>query len=248
LGAAEPPAHPHDPGPRCARHLHRDASERCEICGDQLCEACLTVACEAEDCPRAAPAGQSWAAPVPWEAGASLGWLRGLVLTWQRLLLQPQRFFRSLPLTSSVRPALIFAATCFTLGSGVMMLAVAWRELPGSALPLLLALSALPFLGLYRALLLAGLFWVGLGVISGRAPPFRGLLRVTCYGLAADLLLPLAGLGVYAAAALHALGLRKACDRPWWQAILVACLPLALFHLLVLGALAIYLSLSGRSF
>ncbi len=236
------------PGTACARHPHRPASEHCDSCGDWICESCATLACEAQGCPRAAPPGQGWALPVPWEQGRRLGWLRAFVQTEQRIALQPHRFFRDLPLPGDLALPLVFAATSFSLGAGLVLTAVALPDLPGAVVPLLILLSSLPFLGIYRAVGMGGLIWAGLAVLDGQARPLRGVLRITCYSLGADLLLPLAGLGVYLGAALQALALRRAWGVPWWKAILVASLPLVLFHLLVLGALALYLALTGSRF
>ncbi len=236
------------PGPRCARHPERPAFERCSVCGDQLCEVCMSLACEAGDCPRAGPEGDSWAFPVPWEHGARLGWARAFLHTLFRLILQPQRFFRALPWRGSLALALGFAALCFSLGAGLVILVVAWRDLPGSLPALALVLLALPFIGGYRALGMGLLLWVGLGVLEGRARPFAAVLRVSAYAQAADLLLPLAGLGVYLGTVLQVLALRRGLDVRLWRAVLVACLPLALFHLVVLGGLALYLAMSGQRF
>jgi hypothetical protein len=95
---------------------------------------------------------------------------------------------------------------------------------------------------------MGALLWVGLGVLEGRARPFGAVMRVSSYALGADLLLPLAGLGVYAGTVLQVVALRRGLDVRLWRAVLVACLPLALFHLVVLGGLALYLAMSGQRF
>ncbi len=235
-------------GPRCARHPTRPASERCEVCGDQLCEDCSGLACEAADCPRAGPKGDSWSLPMPWEHGGQLGWARSYLHTCTRLVVRPGRTFRALPWRGSLALPLAFAAVSFALGAGVVMVGVAWSDLPGSLPALLLVALALPFAGFYRAVGMGLLLWVGLGVLEGRARPFGAVLRVSSYALGADLLFPLAGLGVYAGTVLQVVALRRGLDVRLWRAVLVAALPLALFHLVVLGALALYLALSGQRF
>lgn len=237
-----------NPAPRCARHPDQLAQERCERCGDQLCEVCTGLACEAADCPRAGPTGDSWALPVPWELGARLGWVKAFGHTVARLVMQPGRFFRALPWRGSLLLPVTFAAASFSAGAGVVLVGVAWSDLPGSLPALLLVLSALPFLGIYRGVGMGVLLWVGLGILEGRARPFGAVLRVSSYAMGADLLLPLAGLGVYAGTALQVVALRRGLGVRLWRAVLVACLPLALFHLVVLGALALYLALSGQKF
>ena len=236
------------PDPRCARHPRRPGLERCERCGDWLCEVCSGQSCEAEDCPRVDAAGSSWALPVPWELGSRLGWGRAFVHTIGRLIINPARFFRALPWTGGLWLPLLFAACCFAIGAGVVVTAVAWADLPGSLPALLLLLAALPFLGLYRAVGTALLLWIGLGVLEGGSRSFRTVARVTAYTMGADLLLPFAGIGVYLATLLQVVGLRRALGVAWWRAVLVACLPLALFHLVVLGGLALYLAISGQRF
>jgi hypothetical protein len=208
----------------------------------------MGLACEAADCPRAGPSGDSWALPVPWELGARIGWGRAFSHTVTRLVMQPGRFFEALPWRGSLALPLGFAATCFSLGAGSLLIAIAWRDLPGSLPALAVLLLALPFVGLYRSAGMALLCWVGLGVLEGRARSFGAVLRVSCYSLVADLLLPLAGLGVYVGAVLQVLALRRALGVRLWRAVLVAVLPLGLFHLVVLGALALYLASSGQRF
>ncbi len=208
----------------------------------------MSQACEAGDCPRAGPEGDSWAYPAPWEHGARLGWGKAFLHTVFRLIIQPQRFFRALPWRGSITLAVAFAALSFSLGAGFVILVVAWRDLPGSLPPLALLLLALPFIGGYRAVGMGALLWVGLGVLEGRARPFGAVMRVSSYALGADLLLPLAGLGVYAGTVLQVVALRRGLDVRLWRAVLVACLPLALFHLVVLGGLALYLAMSGQRF
>jgi hypothetical protein len=222
--------------------------ERCPVCGDQLCEVCAGMACEAGDCPRLGPEGTSWAFPVPWEHRRSLGWWRAFTHTIGRLVVRPGRFFEALPWRGSAALPVAFAALCFALGAGVVLVGVAWSDLPGSLVPLLLLLLALPFVGAYRAGGMALLLWVGLGVLEGRARPFAAVLRVSCYALGADLLLPIAGVGVYAGTVLQVVAMRRGLGVRLWRAVLVAALPLALFHLVVLGALALYLALSGQRF
>ncbi len=236
------------PDPRCARHPGRHGLERCEICGDWLCEVCGGLSCEAEDCPRVDAAGSSWALPVPWEYGPRLGWGRAFVQTLGRLVINPARFFRGLPWIGSLWLPLLFAGLCFAIGAGLLVTMVAWADLPGSLPALLVLLAALPFVGLYRAAGTALLLWIGLGVLEGGARSFRAVARITAYAMAADLLLPLAGVGVYVATLLQIVGLRRGLGVGWWRAVLVACLPLALFHLVVLGALALYLAISGQRF
>ncbi len=185
---------------------------------------------------------------MPWELGGRLGWSKAFVHTVARLVTQPGRFFRALPWRGSVSLPLAFAASSFTLGAGVVMVAVAWSDLPGALPALLLVLAALPFVGFYRGVGMALLLWVGLGVLEGRARSFTAVLRVSSYAMGADLLLPVAGLGVYVGAVLQVLALRRGLGVSLWRAVLVACLPLALFHLVVLGALALFLALSGQRF
>ncbi len=208
----------------------------------------MGLACEASDCPRAGPKGDSWAYPVPWELSARLGWARGFTHTVARLVVQPGRFFRALPWRGSLALPVGFAALCFTIGAGLVLVGVAWRDLPGSLPALLVVLLALPFVGLYRGVGMGLLLWVGLGILEGRARPFRAVMRISSYAMGADLLLPIAGLGVYAGTVLQVVALRRGLDVRLWRAVLVACFPLALFHLVVLGALALYLALSGQRF
>lgn len=236
------------PGPRCARHPEHMALERCPVCGDQLCEVCAGMACEAGDCPRLGPKGTSWAFPAPWEHGASLGWVTAFAHTVGRLVVRPGRFFRALPWRGPLALPVAFAAACFSLGASVLLVGVAWTDLPSSLPALLLLLVALPFVGAYRAGGMALLLWVGLGILEGRARPFAAVLRASSYALASDLLLPLAGVGVYVGAVLQVVAMRRGLGVRLWRAVLVAALPLALFHLVVLGALALYLALSGQRF
>lgn len=237
--AMEPPE-----GAHCARHPRRPAVEHCPTCGDHLCADCALRPCEAADCPHAAEG--DCLPPVPWEDGARLGWARAWGLTLAAVARDPVRFFRRLPHRGGLTAPLAFATVCFTLGAAAVLLGVAAPELPGAALPLGLLLCTLPFVGLYRAAGTGLLIWAGIGVLERDPPPLRGVLRLTAYSLASDLLLPAAGLGVYAAAALQALALRRGWGVAWWKAVLVACLPLSLFHLGVLGALALYLAISGQ--
>jgi hypothetical protein len=208
----------------------------------------MGMACEAADCPRAGPSDDSWALPVPWELGRRLGWGKAFGHTLARLVVQPGRFFENLPWRGPLHLPLIFAALCFGLGAGLVLVVVAWADLPGSLLALALLLLAMPLVGLYRAVGMGLLLWVGLGVLEGRARPFRAVLRVSSYAMGADLLLPLAGLGVYAGTVLQIVAMRRGLEVRLWRAVLVAAMPLALFHLLVLGALALYLALSGQRF
>ncbi len=236
------------PDPRCARHPRRLGLERCEICGDWLCETCGGLSCEARDCPRADARGSSWALPVPWELGGRLGWGRAFAHTVGRIVVNPARFFRGLPWTGTLWLPLAFSALCFTLGAGLVVTAVAWADLPDALPAWLVLLAALPFVGLYRAAGTALLLWIGLGVLEGGARSFRAVARVTAYAMVADLLLPLAGVGAYLGTLLQIVGLRSALRVSWWRSVLVACLPLALFHLVVLGSLGLYLAISGQRF
>ena len=208
----------------------------------------MSLACEAPDCPRAGPDGDSWAFPVPFEHGARVGWAKGFTHTLGRLVMHPGRFFRALPWRGSLTLPLSFAAISFTLGAGAVLVGVAWRDLPGSLPALVLVLLALPFIGAYRGVGMGLLLWIGLGVLEGRARSFRAVMRVSSYALGADVLLPLAGLGVYAGTVLQVVALRRGLGVRLWKAVLVAAMPLALFHLVVLGSLALYLALSGQKF
>ena len=208
----------------------------------------MGMACEAGDCPRAGPEGSSWALPSPWEQGRDLGWARAFAHTISRLVIQPGRFFRALPWRGSLGLPIAFAAVCFAIGAALVLVGVAWTDLPGSLGPLLLLLAALPFVGAYRAVSMAALLWVGLGILEGRARPFGAVLRLSSYALGADLLLPIAGVGVYVGSVLQVVAMRRGLGVRLWKAVLVAALPLALFHLVVLGALALYLALSGQRF
>lgn len=230
-------------GAACGRHPGRSAVEHCPTCGDHLCETCAGLACEAPDCPRCVDrAAGPWA--VPWEA-AGPSRVRALASTAVGILLSPRRFFRALPERGPVGPALGFAAAAFTLGTLPYLVVVVWPELPAALIPFALFVAAVPFLGLYRAVGTGLLIWAGCGILV-RPVPAAPVLRVVAYGLAADLLLPLGGLGLYAAAALHAVGLRETIGLRWWQSAVIAAIPLVFVHMAVLGGLALYLTLAGK--
>ena len=254
------PALPDD-GARCVHHPAVPAVVLCSFCGDYLCAACQRTGCQAAGCPlpvrvdggeeaddvapMALRSGEAWAVAVPWEARDVLGWPRAFYHSQRRLLVQPRRFFAELPQDRDIWPALVFGALSFALGAGSSLILVAWSDLPANTLPLLLLLATLPFIGVYRSAFTGLLLWVGLGVFSGQVPSWRGVARVAAYGQGADLYLPLGGVGLYLGTWLHTVGLREAFGEPWWRAALVALLPLAVFHLLVLGALGIYLTVGG---
>lgn len=202
-------------------------------------------------------AGEAWAVPLPWEARDVLGPVRAIWHTLRRLLFEPHRLFDALHRSRSPWESLLFGVVVFTPGAAVLLLHLAWTDLPEAWPVLAAALLALPFLGLYRALVTGAVLWAAVGSLrgprhTGPPPPLSVALAVAGYAQAASLLLvlgalylPLGGLVVHAEAWLHVAGLRTACRVPWWQALLAGLLPLVLVHLGVLGVLGIWLTVSG---
>ncbi len=224
----------------CARHDTAAAQAVCQRCGDHLCTSCSAFGCEESSCPHRGPVvgGDLWSVPVPWEARRDLGWFAAIAHTWRRSLLDPWRFFQDLPAVG--RGPLHYGVVVGTLGMGTGGLALSLAR-PELVRPVLvLVLLALPMLLHLRLLLIAGVSWLALLLLSGRRDWGR-VVQVTGYAASVDTLMAVPGFGLAlagpAAGILRGVGLHRSTGAGLFISVIVGLTPTFSAGLAVLGAL-----------
>ncbi len=127
----------------CHVHADTDASARCGGCGRPICSGCNMVDHGTPQCETCffndVLAGKSEGPtrpsallkrgfdprqPIQWELRASLGRRDALQRTWWEIMLQPEQFFRRMPLVGDSWSPLVFALSWATLG---LLLWRVWR-------------------------------------------------------------------------------------------------------------------------
>lgn len=228
----------------CARHDTAAAQVVCQRCGDHLCASCAAFGCEEKVCPHRGPVvgGDLWSVPVPWEARGDLGWLAALAHTWRRSLLDPWRFFQDLPPVG--RGPLVYGVVVGSLGLGLGAVGLALAR-PELARPLLiLGVLALPMVLHLRLLLIAGVSWLVLLVLTGRRN-WEQVVQVTGYAASVDALMAIPGFGIAlagpAAGVLRGVGIHRSTGAGLVPALIAGLAPSFSAGLAVMGAIGAWL-------
>ncbi len=235
-------------GSVCPRHPESAATAICARCGDHLCGWCAAFGCDQDLCPQRVTVvgGDPWSVPVPWDARRDLGLFAALAHTWRRSLLDPWRFFVDLP--DIGRQPLTYGTVVGTLGLGISLLGLGVTR-PELARPwLFLVLLALPVLMHLRLLLISGIGWFMLLILTGRRE-WERVVQVTGYAASVDALFAVPGFGLAlagpVAGGLRALGLFRSLGLSPLAALVAGLAPAFAAGLAVLGAVAAWLWVTG---
>ena len=231
-------------GPVCPRHPQAAATATCERCGDHLCASCAAFGCDQDRCPQRVPVvgGDPWSVTVPWDARRDLGWVAAVAHTWRRSLLDPWRFFADLPELG--RQPLTYGTVVGTLGLGLSLIGLAATR-PELARPwLLLVLVALPAVMHLRLVLITGIGWFTLLILTGRRE-WERIVQITGYAASVDALFAVPGFGLAlagpVAGGLRALGLLRRLGVSPVAALVAGLAPAFAAGLVLLGTMAAWL-------
>ncbi len=224
-------------------------------------EASFDPTREAPSDAAAAPDGGTF----PWPPGPRLSLLDALGETIRLSLFEPTRFFRAMPLSSSLGAALVYYVLMGVAGAGIMLFwgtVFAFFVAPGGTLAVLLGVGdgdfgtrlvdflLSPLASLVGLVILALVVHVTLAIFGGARNGLGATLRALSYTAASQLFVIVPAIGIFVAIgwwlALAVIGLREVHGTSTGRAVAAVIVPpLVLFmFLVVLGILAALLSLA----
>jgi hypothetical protein len=80
---------------RCATHPDAPAVGTCARCGNFICGACATQKGDQTLCPTCAGLEDAGREPTPWERREELGWRSGWWRTAKKVLIEPEKFWKT---------------------------------------------------------------------------------------------------------------------------------------------------------
>lgn len=211
------------------------------------------------------PAATADDAAFPWPPGPRVSALDALGETIRRSLFEPTRFFRALPLSSPLGPALFYYVLLGVAGAGIMLFWGTFFALfvsPGGGLALLLGVGdgdfgarlvdflLSPLLSLLGLSIGALVIHIALVVFGGARNGFGATLRALAYSAASQLWFILPAIGIFVAIGwwfvLAVIGLREVHGTSTGRAVAAVIVPPLVFFtlLVVLGVLAALLTLA----
>lgn len=212
------------------------------------------------------PAATADDAAFPWPPGPRLSALDALGETIRRSLFEPTRFFRAMPLSSPLGPALFYYVLIGVASAGIMLFWGTFFALflsPGGALAMMLGVGdgdfgarlvdflLSPLVSLLGLAIAALVVHVALVIFGGARNGLGATLRALAYTAASQLFVILPAIGIFLAMGwwfvLAVIGLREVHGTSTGRALAAIVVPLLAFFtlVLVLGVIAALLTLAA---